>query len=567
MNSSGKISYFFRKYTLIRLACLLFIIAAGLGIFFLIQSRNKPAPVIESIVPPVGSPGDVVVINGKNFGDIRDMSYVEFSGVKLTASSYLSWSDTKIKIILPANIQDGLVIVGAKGLTSKPSLFANDEDIPVLVPATQLTNKPVISELSSPGLYVGDLLTIEGNNFGEMRNQSKVLFTTDYNNKIKNSSFITKNLITENLVEVCDAELGYEYWSNTEIRVRIPDGAVTGVVIVETGKDRSDPMEFNILTGAGTKEYVNKKQYLIQYEVGVKDVISTDNGTFTVRCPIPEKFGAQPNVLLTEISPSPSLKNYHKCNIQQLSTNRNNVMKETYTQTFIIDVFETNTFVKPEKVVYLKEQNPELYKLLAYADELVPADDPRLVELYKKIVGTEKNQYRRAKMVYDFMCDNYEILSKTRKDDADPFDLLTKKKGDAFDYAVIYAALLRTAGVPAIVDGGVLVNQNLKTQAHWWCEVYLQNFGWMPVDVALGDGMEYKKMGNKNNDRDYYFGNLDSSHITFSRGMNPLKPFAQENTVVKYNKSFALQSVWEEVSANISKYSTYWNLPVIKGVY
>ena len=276
MNSTNSISYYFRKYALLRVACLLFLIALVLGIFVLIQNRNKPAPVIESIVPPVGSPGDIVVINGKNFGNERDMSYVEFSGVKLTASSYLSWEDTKIKIILPANIQDGLVIVGTKNLHSKPSLFANDEDIPVLVPVTQQSNKPVISAVSTDTLYVGSLLTIEGNNFGEIRNQSKVLFTTDYNNKIKDSAVVTKNQLLENLVEVNEAELGYEFWSNTEIRVRVPDGAVSGVVLIETGKDRSEPFELAISKGAGTKEFVNKKQYLIQYEVDVKDIISSE---------------------------------------------------------------------------------------------------------------------------------------------------------------------------------------------------------------------------------------------------------------------------------------------------
>ena len=67
--------------------------------------------------------------------------------------------------------------------------------------------------------------------------------------------------------------------------------------------------------------------------------------------------------------------------------------------------------------------------------------------------------------------------------------------------------------------------------------------------------------------RDYYFGNLDSHHIVFSRGYNEIKPFAQDNKTVKYPKSFALQSIWEEASSNTAKYSSYWSVPAIKGVY
>ena len=106
-----------------------------------------------SLTPSVGSPGDIVVITGKNFGDIRDMSYVEFAGSKLTSSAYISWSDDCIKLVLPANVQDGLVVVGTKDMRSKPALFANEIEIPVPVPAVVQTNKPVISSFSLTVLY------------------------------------------------------------------------------------------------------------------------------------------------------------------------------------------------------------------------------------------------------------------------------------------------------------------------------------------------------------------------------------------------------------------------------
>lgn len=569
MEYTNKISYYFRKYALLRVACLLFIIIIGFTTYFLVKNRTKPAPVITKIEPPVGAPGDIIVIYGENFGDSReeDMNYVEFSGVKLTSSSYMSWSNNQIKIILPANIQDGLVVVGSKTMKSNPSFFANNEGIPILVPEVLQLSTPVITGLSSENVSVGQLLTIEGSNFGDVRNQSKVLFTIDYGNKIKNTEYVTSTMIQENMVEVNENEYGYDYWTNNEIRVRVPDGAATGAVIVSVGKENSEPYNINISNAAGTKELINKKQYLIQYEVNVKDVISDDNGTFSIRCPIPVKYTSQPNVQATEISPSPALKNYQKCNVQQLSANKNNVMKENYTQTFIIDTYEVRTTVKPEKTGSLKENNKELFNILAYPDEIIPADDEKLVALVAEIVGKEKLQYKKAKLIYDYMCKNYEVLSKPRKDDSDPFDLISKKKGDAYDYAIIYAALCRTAGIAVNVNAGILVNQTLKTQPHWWCEMYLQNVGWIPVDVALGDEMEWKKWNDIPSSNEYYFGNLDPYHICFSRGLNQLKPFAQENSVVRYYRSFALQSVWEEASSTISKFNVYWNTPIVKGIY
>ena len=77
------------------------------------------------------------------------MSYVEIAGSKLTASSYISWTDNCIKLVLPANVQDGLLVVGTKEMRSKPALFANEVDIPVPVPAVQQVTKPLITMLSS----------------------------------------------------------------------------------------------------------------------------------------------------------------------------------------------------------------------------------------------------------------------------------------------------------------------------------------------------------------------------------------------------------------------------------
>ena len=67
--------------------------------------------------------------------------------------------------------------------------------------------------------------------------------------------------------------------------------------------------------------------------------------------------------------------------------------------------------------------------------------------------------------------------------------------------------------------------------------------------------------------QEYYFGNMDSHHVVFSRGLNDLKPFSVDNKIVQQPRSFALQTIWEEATSNVSKYSSYWSTPVVKGVY
>ncbi len=569
MEYSGKFSYLFRKYTQVRVACFLVVAAIAVSIFLIVGMHNKPVPEIEAIVPPVGSPGDVIVIKGKNFGETRDMSYVEFAGSKLTASSYISWNNDTIKLVLPSNIQDGLVVVGVNNQRSKPALFANEVDIPVPVTQSFQTTKPVISSLSSSKLGVGSLLTIYGNNFGTSRGQSKVCFTCDYDEAVSDASFLTNAILTSNTVCASDFDEDYEYWTNNEIRVRVPDGAYTGVVFVDTGREKSDTVEFTVTASAGTKGYNGKKIYLVQYSADVSDVMTTDVSTITLRCPVPVTSPWQPALEFTEIMPVPVLQNYQNCIIHQITKNRNNSPKSVFRQTFAVSVCEINTDVKVSGVGAYKNMNQTLYEKYTKADEVVVSDANEIVALAAEITGKETNAYKKAQMIYNYMLDKYSVLEKVRNNDANPLELLKSSEGDAYDYAVIFASLARAAGIPALIDSGILIGQDLTTQAHWWNEIYLAGFGWFPVDVALGDYLDYKRWPDPDNMESalYYFGNLDSHHIVFSRGFNEIKPFAQDNKTVKYPKSFALQSIWEEASSNTAKYSSYWSVPSIKGVY
>ena len=569
MDSSGKFSYSLRKYPIVRVLSVVFIISLILGVIYLIGFRTKLVPEITSVVPPVGSPGDLVVINGENFGSVRDMSYVEIAGSKLTASSYISWSNNCIKIVLPANVQDGLLVVGTKEMRSKPALFANEVEIPVPVPVVQQITKPVITMLSSDKLSVGELLVISGNNFGDSKNQSKVLFTMDCNNKISEADYKNVALLTENMIPASEDDFDYVSWSNTEISVRVPDGASSGLVIVDTGREKSDPKEFVVNTEAGRKEYLNKKIYLVEYTADIADVVTNDISTITLRCPVPFSSPAQPQVEITDVVPEPILVNYQNNLIHQITRSRNNTPKSVFKQNFVLPVFEVRANVNVTKIGNYKNTEKNLLSGALKSDTLIPCDDKSVKELCEKIIGKEKNPWSKAKFIYDYMCENFSVLSKVRKGDSDPLDLIRKGNGDAYDFAVICTALLRAAEIPAYTDSGILVNQDLQTQTHWWCEFYIDKVGWIPCDPALGAGLEYKQWTDSDvvDAKNFYFGNMDSHHIMFSRGWSQLKPFSADSKIVQQPRSFALQSIWEEANKDTAKYSSYWSVPVVKGVY
>ena len=550
---------------MLRWGIVLFIVAVVVFCIIFYNVRSKPIPSIDSITPPVGSPGDVVVIKGSNFGDIQDMNYVEIAGSRLTKSSYISWEDDCIKLVLPANVQDGLVYVGTKDRRSEPVLFANEVDIPVPVEEVQQVVRPVITGLSSVNRSVGDLLIIYGSNFGDQRNNSKVMFSTNYNRKINSES----SNIEESWIAACEDDFDYISWSNNEIKVHIPDGACTGRLYVDTGKEKSDYQKINIDDSIGIKTFGNKKIFLIQYTADLDDIVTDGNdATITLRCPVPYKTVAQPSVEITEVNPEPVIKDYQKNIIHQLTKAEESSKKKIFKQTFVLPVYEINTSIYPDKIGYYKYTDENLLNATTNPDKLVPSDNEGVIKLAKKIIGKESNPYRKARKIYNYMCENFSILSDIRGLDADPLDLISTNTGDAYDFAVIYTALLRAVNVPAVTDAGILVSRDLTTQAHWWCEFYVDKVGWVPVDPALGAGFKYNDWNDLSEEtREYYFGNLDSHHIVFTKGWKQLKPFSADNKIVQNPRSYALQSIWEEASSNVNKYSSYWSVPVVKGVY
>ena len=565
MKVSGKLSYFFRKYPIVRFFSILIVIGIIFVSFVIFDRKNKVVPYIESIVPSVGMPGDVVLINGKNFGKARDISFVEFSGNKLTASSYISWSDNCIKLVLPANVQDGLVVVGVNGELSNATLFANAVDIPVPVEKSVISTKPTIISVGVEKARIGDLISINGNNFGESRNNSKVLFTIDYDKNIEENDLKSIASLTEDMV-VCQDDM-YDFWSNNEIKVRVPDGACSGVIVVEVGEEKSEPVNFVVDSSVGKKRFSNKKIYLLQYSADVADVVTTDVSTITFRCPIPCTMASQPTVEITETVPEPILTNYQNNLIHQITKSMNNTPKTVFKQTFVLPVYKVDSSVNVAKVVALKKDDVERFASYLSPDEIIPCDDERVVALGKEIVKKEKNVYKQAKLVYEYMCENFKILNTIRKAESNPLDMFSDKFGDAYDFSVMYCAIMRSLGIPCITDSGILVGKNMETRAHWWNEIYINGLGWIFVDVALGAGLEYEKWLDDAEDNMFYFGNMDNHHICFSRGWTQLKPFSKDNKIVQHPRSFALQSIWEEASEDTSKYSSYWSVPVVKGVY
>ncbi len=522
-------------------------------------------PELESISPQIGAPGSIMTISGSGFGNERDTSFVEIGGSSLTSSSYLSWSSTEIKVQLPANVQDGLVYVVTKRGRSQPEVFANKDNIPIAINQVGVqTALPIIESESPQKISVGQVLTITGSNFGSIRGENSFVYFTPSGgvNKAGDSQDLDSMYI-----RALEQDFDYEYWSNTEIRVRVPDGVASGNFFVKTDKGISNQRNLTLTTNVGKKVFPEKRIYLVQLSADISDVDMGTNSLITLRVPRPQPSSRQRGITLTEFDPQPVFQDYNKSVIHQLNASQITQEKTGFSQTFVIPVHSVETTIQADKVQKFSDTSRLLYKVYTAPDACIPSGEQAIISLAKTIVGKETNPYKQARHIYDYMVDNYKLLQQLQPKDISSLQLLDLLQGDAYDFAIIFTALCRAAGIPAIPISGILVDNAKNGQNHWWAEIYLESFGWLPVDVALAAGLNFTLPSEIENPREFYFGNLDLHHIAFSRGWNEIHPTIITNKTVYRPKTYALQSIWEETTTGTINYSSFWSDPVVLGIY
>ena len=559
MNFKNPFFTLIRRSPAVRFALFFGLIALIIFGSAFIGKQTQKKPVISRITPVIGLPGSTMTIYGENFGKVKDSSYVEISGSKINAQNFSFWSDTKIQFTIPDNVSDGLVIVGNSSGRSAPAFFANENRIPVAVRPDPQTTIPVVSSITDSA-QIGDIITITGKNFGTARGNSKVFFTANRDEISLDNTF-------ENFI--CASENDYDYilWTDGEISVKVPDGAASGPVYVMTSKGSSEPVRTAISFPAGKKSFNNKHTFVVQITADVSTGNAANEAFITLYMPRPAESSVQPSVNLNEYYPEPLIKDDPKDIIYQKSINSITNHKQRFSQTYVISSYSMNSNIILAKITGYSDTKSVLYNAYTTPDFCIPSNNETVIELKNHIIGKEKNPYKKALLIYNYLLDNYKLESKVRTGDASVLDLPRRNSGDAYDFAIMFTALCRAAGIPAIPCSGILAESSSVTHPHWWAEIYFEKFGWFPVDPALGSGMEFTPFVPVENPRNYYFGNIDCQHIYFSRGWNQIRASLTNSKTVYLPRSYALQSIWEEASDETSSYSSLWNPPSINGIY
>lgn len=171
------------------------------------------------------------------------------------------------------------------------------------------------------------------------------------------------------------------------------------------------------------------------------------------------------------------------------------------------------------------DEEDEDFKKYTSDDLFIDSDNSEIKDTAGSLIGNETNPVEIAELLYKFVIKKLRYDYPRAEDKEYEFlyasEIMKRGKGICVDYAILYTALLRSAGIPSRLATGIpvytILNEREKEidMGHAWVEIKLPGYGWIPIDVTLENKFMFQ---------DYYINiatEKDSGYLYKNKTMDP----------------------------------------------
>jgi hypothetical protein len=527
-------------------------------LFLLVQLSNR-APIIEEITPKTIAESDTVEIRGRYF---EDGGKVTLGARELPEESVLSWSAERIRLRPPEDLSSGLVYVETENGRSEGVFVSVESDLPELVDSERPADAPYIAQVTPEEVEVGDLVTITGRRFGSTRNEGRVLFRWARSE--------TDTGRPPEPLPVSEFDYGYEYWSERRIEVRVPDGAVSGALVVETEKGASNERVIEVSRRIGSKTLTAPRSFATYHEVAVQNIEQGEGAGSAIEPRLylwvskPQTLPAQRDVQLLRREGGKPLFAEGVPGLMLYELGPESFGRETRIgHAYLFRRYAVETAVVPQLVRSEYDMPDRFMSRYTSPNRHLPVATDWIEGIVRRVVGRGQNPYENARRLYNYTVEALSPLPEIGNIPAEKG--VEEEEGNAFTYATLYTSLLRQADVPARLVAGALFSTEDHPMRHYWSEFYIDGVGWIPADPALADGLHQERFETVENRGSYYFGNLDERRVAFSVGQLRAETLSPHGTQVQVPEMYALQEAYEEQVGPIESYDSRWYSLVFLG--
>lgn len=179
------------------------------------------------------------------------------------------------------------------------------------------------------------------------------------------------------------------------------------------------------------------------------------------------------------------------------------------------------------------DKNSDLYQ--TYTAERAPHIQftDKIRSLSKKIVGSETDPLKKARLIYDWIGDHIPWASALEYSTIPNLSQYCAENGsgDCGIKSLLFITLCRLNGIPAKWQSGWFLYP-VSTNLHDWSEVYFEGVGWVPMD---SDFNTTKQITDSDNAADFFFGGADAFRLIvnddWGRSFFPAKIHERSETV------------------------------------
>ncbi len=276
-------------------------------------------------------------------------------------------------------------------------------------------------------------------------------------------------------------------------------------------------------TAAKQTVFGEPRRFEIDFRISVDDDVVSPGETVRCWMPFPQQFAVQQGVELLSSSPTPVWLNRADYPMRSIhfeapaNDDGGAAFKASWTMTTLPRHFE----IDPNKV----ESEPFSDPSASYfAEEKAPhvVFTQELRELEAMIAGDETNPVKKARLYYDWMSNNIKYTYAREYSTLRNISMYVFENGygDCGQLALMYITLCRIGGIPARWQSGWVIYPQ-DTNLHDWCEIYIEPYGWIPVDVNYGifarTIFDSITEAEANELQDFFFGGLDAYRMIVNR--------------------------------------------------
>lgn len=155
------------------------------------------------------------------------------------------------------------------------------------------------------------------------------------------------------------------------------------------------------------------------------------------------------------------------------------VERKMKSSTFVTDepiLARSNGSVTEENRIYIKPQ------------ERVESDSKEIIQKANEITENLTTDYRKAAAIFEYVNTKLNYNSSSSSSNKGALAALKSSSGVCEEFATLFVALCRAEEIPSRVIAGYKVEKEEgkeKLIDHVWAEIYLDDYGWLPVEPTV----------------------------------------------------------------------------------